>query len=247
MLSLKKFPSLCTCCRTKRWRGACSCPVESVSVLKAAVSSSWLDHTVRIWSHQEGRKKRTTLHRHLLFYFHSYRPLQTSSSSEKKKKKQSGWEQFSCKSASRGRASSSLGSHHREPRWRDGRLISSLPRRRLAAVFGNWMTCLSSLSSVLHVGPEWARLESLVQPVVLAGRPSQGSRRVELRVGEAERPSLVGSRQRPAAAHGAPVLRARLGLQLGLAQIQQRRYLLPHRQGFEPASRQVKKGFDERL
>lgn len=58
----------------------------------------------------------------------------------------------------------------------------------------------SSLSSVLHVGSECARLESLMQPVVLAGRPSQGSRRVELGVGEAQSLSLDGSWQRPAAA-----------------------------------------------
>lgn len=84
-----------------------------------------------------------------------------------------------------------------------------------------------------------------MQPVVLAGRPSQGSRGVELRVGEAQR--LDGSWQRPAAAHGASVLDARLGLELSLAQLQQGRYLLPQRQGFEPATCQVEKGFDKCL
>lgn len=128
---------------------------------------------------------------------------------------------------------------------RGGHLTPLLLWRMLKAVFGGgWMT--SSLSSVLHICSEWARLESLM-PVVLAGRPSEGSRRAELRVGEARRLSFDGSRQRPAAAQRAPLLDARLRPELRLAQLQQWHYLLPQCHGFEPASCQVEKGFDERL
>lgn len=102
-------------------------------------------------------------------------------------------------------------------------------------------------ASVLHVGPERARNEPLMQPVLLAGGPPQGGRRAQLTVAGAQRVSLGGPRHRPAAAHRAPLLHGRLGLQLRLAQLQQRRYLLPQRQGFEPATCQMEEGFHERL
>lgn len=87
-----------------------------------------------------------------------------------------------------------------------------------------------------------------MQPVVLAGRPSQGSRGAELRVGEAKRLSFDASWHRPAAAHRASVFRARLGgVELSLAQLQQRRHLAPQRQGFEPATCQVEKGLHKCL
>lgn len=129
----------------------------------------------------------------------------------------------------------------------DGYPISLLLWRRLTAVFGSWMTSWCCLTSVLHVGSESARLKSLMQTVLLAGRSPQGSRRVKLRVGEAQHLSPVGSRQRPAATDGAPVFNAWLGLQLCLAQLQQWCYLLPQRQGFEPTTCQEEKGFHKRL
>lgn len=174
------------------------------------------------------------------------------SSCSEKEKKQSGCEQSSCKSASRRQASPSLGSHYTPPALqkqlgRDGCPTPLLLWRRLTAVFGSWTTSWYSLASVLHIGPESARLKSLMETIVLACCSSRGSRWVQLRVGEAQCLSPVGAWQHPAAAHGASVFNTRLGLQLSLAQLQQCRYLLPQGQGFEPATCQEEKGFHECL
>lgn len=230
----------------QRWREANSCPVESVSILTAALCSSWPHCSYMITAGGEEE-----MHQHL--YIPRSAPTHPPPPPADIfllwiKKKQSGWEQSSCESASRGQASPSLSSPLLQELQRgDGYPISLLLWRRLTAVFGSWMTSWCCLTSVLHVSSESARLKSLMQTVLLAGRSPQGSRRVELRVGEAQRLSPVGSRQRPAAADWASVFNARLGLQLSLAQLQQWRYLLPQRQGFEPATCQEEKGFHKRL
>lgn len=174
------------CCQTKRWRGANSCPVESVSILKAAKSSSWLDHTVHIWSH----RKEEEMHRppYIPLSITTPTPPRTSSFLWRK----SNQAENSLPASQPAGVKLVLLSAPITPtpppphplldlQRRDGHFISLLHRRRLKLLFGSW----SPLSSVLHVGPESARLESLMQPVVLAGRPSQGSRGAELRVGEA--------------------------------------------------------------
>lgn len=150
---------------------------------------------------------------YIFFHFHSNNPLRASSSSEEKAISK---RTVLLRVSQQGIGSSFSGAA--EEGWTPN---SSAPvENAKGSVWGGggWMT--SSLSSVLHICSERAWLESLM-PVVLAGRPSEGSRRAELRVGEARRLSFDGSRQRPAAAQRAPLLDARLRPELRLAQLQQ--------------------------